>query len=312
MVLFLQITGFPLFSQINNSVELKADTNQLKLGQQTVLEVSVICSKDRKPVLPDWKIVLKDKLDIISASNADTLSITYTQLKIRQELIVGKYNEDTTIVDSVLVPLVKNRDTVFAYSNKLTIYPVLEKVDLNNDIRDIKGPEEIPYSWREMLPYIISFVALVIAGLLTWLIITIIRKIRKRKTKVTAPEPPKVIIPADIIALEKLNQLRTSEAWFTTDSKEYLTSLTDILREYIYNRWNFDARESTSEEILSAEFIQLVDDDHLQKLKDILSTADLVKFAKASTGTDENKHMLEKGILFVETTKEITPPAPNV
>ena len=114
--------------------------------------------------------------------------------------------------------------------------------------------------------------------------------------------PPKPIIPAHIIALGKLNKLKAEEKWFTTDSKLYNTDLTDILREYIFNRWGFDAQESTSEEILAAEFILTIEPSHLKTLKDILGTADFVKFAKANTTTDENKLMLEKAILFIEMT----------
>src|SRR5688572_24225022 len=92
--------------------ELKIDTNYLKLGQQTVLELSITCTKSRIPLIPDWKNILKDKLDIISIGNADTIASTDEQLKLRQELIVTKFNEDTISIDSLKIPLVKKRDTV--------------------------------------------------------------------------------------------------------------------------------------------------------------------------------------------------------
>jgi len=291
-----------IHSQSLDIAELKIDTNYLKLGQQTVLKFSVTCNKDRKPVIPDWKEILKDKLEIISLGNADTVSLTDSQIKIRQELVVAKFNEDTSVIDSLVVPLYKKRDTLFIPCNDLTIYPIPENVDMSKDFRDIKSPEDIPYSWQEILPYILLFVAVIVLGLLTWLMVVLIKKYRKKKAPIIIAEEPKVIIPADTIALEKLNRLKTEEKWFTTDSKTYITELTDILREYIFNRWEFDARESTSEEILAADFILKVDHIHLQNLKDILSTADFVKFAKANTSTDENKSMLDKAFKFVETT----------
>jgi hypothetical protein len=218
--------------------------------------------------------------------------------------VVAKFNEDTTRIDSLWIPLVKKRDTAFVLCNTLTVYPILEEVNLEDDIRDIKGPEEIPYSWQEILPYILLFVGIVVAIFIIWGIVRIIKRSRKKEVIVTEPEPPKIIIPADIIALEKLNQLKSQEKWFTTDSKAYITELTDILREYIFNRWGFDARESTSEEILGADFILSIDHSHLEKLKEILSTADFVKFAKANTSTDENKLMLDRSFVFVEMTAE--------
>lgn len=283
--------------------ELKIDTNYLKLGQQTVLKFSVTTSKSRKPVLPVWKDVLENKLDIISEGEVDTLSITDSQLKVRQELIVAKFNEDTVVIDSLRIPLVKGRDSVFTESNSIIIYPILEQVDLDKEIRDIKSPEDIPFAWWEILPYAVIILGVIILSLLLFGVVKLIKKRRKKKQQLVEIPPPVIIIPAHIIALEKLNRLKQEEKWFTTDSKMYMSELTFILREYISNRWGFEAIESTSEEILSAEFILQIDHIQLTQLKEILSKSDFVKFAKANTSTDENKWMLDQTILFVEMTK---------
>ena len=303
-VIFFFVFSLGLQAQSLDVAELSIDTNYIRLGQQTVLKFSVTCSKDRRPVIPVWKDVLKDKLDIISEGPADTIAITGSQLKVRQELVVAKFNEDTSVIDSLQIPLCKNRDTLFVATNALKIYPVLEEVDMEKDIRDIKSPVDIPYDWHEFMPYIIGFIGLIVLGLLIWIIIRLVKRKRKNKVVEIVPEPPPVIIPAHLIALEKLELLRVGEKWLTTHSKTYITELTDILREYIFNRWGFDARESTSEEILSAGFIAQVDPDHLRKLKEILGTADYVKFAKANTSTDENRQMLEKATGFVEITQQ--------
>lgn len=291
-----------IMAQNLNVAELSVDTNYLRLGQQTVLKFSVTCATDRKPVIPNWKEILSGKLDIITAGNADTISITDDELKIRQELVVAKFSEDTLVLDSLMIPLVKKRDTVFVMANTLKVFPILEDVDMNQEFRDIKGPEDIPYSWREVLPYILLFLGVCLLCLIIWLVVRIVKRTRKKNVEYVAPAPPPPVIPAHIIALDKLQRLKAEEKWFTTDSKLYITELTDVLREYIFNRWGFDAQESTSEEILGASFILTVNHQHLQTLKEILSTADFVKFAKANTSTDENKNMLDKSILFVELT----------
>ncbi len=301
---FLLLFSGSITAQSLDIAELKIDTNYLKLGQQTVLKFSISCKKERIPILPDWKTVLDGKLDIISLGDADTIAITENQLKIRQELVVAKFNEDTTVIDSLWIPLTKRRDTVFIATNQLKIYPILENVELDKDFRDIKSPVDIPLAWTEIVPYIALFIGILLLVLVIWIIYKIIKRSRKKKQVVIVPEVPVIIIPADIIALEKLAKLKAEEKWFTTDSKGYITELTDILREYIFNRWGFDAQESTSEEILAADFILTMDHSHLDKLKEILGTADFVKFAKANTGTDENKRMLESAIFFVEMTKQ--------
>jgi hypothetical protein len=301
--LIILVFLFPhLHSQSIDIAELSIDTNYLKLGQQTILKFSVTCNKDRRPVIPNWKEVLDGKLDIISAGNADTIALTDAQVKIRQELVVAKFNEDTSVIDSLFIALVKRNDTLYIPCDDLKIYPIPEKVDMDQGIRDIKSPEDIPFTFQEILPYALAILGIILLIVILWLIIHFIRKARRKKVVVEKEPEPEPKIPADVIALEKLNQLKSGEKWFTTDSKAYLTELTDILREYIFNRWGFDTQESTSEEILAADFILTVDHLHLQNLKDILSTADFVKFAKANTSTDENKSMLAKAFIFVETT----------
>ena len=78
--------------------------------------------------------------------------------------------------------------------------------------------------------------------------------------------------------------------------------MTDILREYINDRFGFNATEMTSYEILE-RLEESQDKDSLSELSDLLSTADMVKFAKFKPMLNENDRNLVSALEFVNGTK---------
>ena len=95
------------------------------------------------------------------------------------------------------------------------------------------------------------------------------------------------------------------------DPKEYYTRLTDTLRQYINERYGFNAMEMTSSEII--ERLNNTDDPKmLDELRQLFTTADLVKFAKWSTLVNENDANLVNAIDFINQTKQENVPTEEV
>lgn len=91
------------------------------------------------------------------------------------------------------------------------------------------------------------------------------------------------------------------------DQKAYYTLLTDVLRKYIKERFGFNAMEMTSSEIIS-RLRSEGDDKMTSELRELFTTADLVKFAKYSTLINENDANLVNAIEFINTTKQENQP----
>lgn len=91
------------------------------------------------------------------------------------------------------------------------------------------------------------------------------------------------------------------------DQKTYYTLLTDVLRKYIKERFGFNAMEMTSSEIIS-RLRSEGDDKMTSELRELFTTADLVKFAKYSTLINENDANLVNAIEFINTTKQENQP----
>ena len=85
----------------------------------------------------------------------------------------------------------------------------------------------------------------------------------------------------------KLNELDEKLLWQNNKVKQYYSELTEIIRNYIERELKVPALEKTSDEVIEmlrdfndAESIETTK-ENIEKLKDLLREADLVKFAKS-------------------------------
>jgi len=165
---------------------------------------------------------------------------------------------------------------------------------------DIKAPYEAPITFKEIAPWI--FGVLLAAGLI-FLILYALRKRRNNIPFFMIPQKPKE--PAHIIALRELDRIKEEKIWQQGKTKHYYSLLTNVLREYIENRYDIPALEQTSEETISAFRMKgsLVDEKSFDNLKRILGNADLVKFAKYEPLPDENNMALVDSYFFINQTK---------
>ena len=117
-------------------------------------------------------------------------------------------------------------------------------------------------------------------------------------------EKEEIIIPAHVIAINKLDTLKSKNLWQQGKIKEYQSNLTYVAREYLENRYGVKALELTTDETLKA--LENVDFEGIysEDLKQILTIADLVKFAKAKPGDDIHSSFMTKTYDLIENTKQ--------
>jgi LPXTG-motif cell wall-anchored protein len=175
------------------------------------------------------------------------------------------------------------------------------QVDTTLAIKPIIGPLKVPVTFREMVPWIL-------AGLAVILLITgIIWYLRKRKKQ----EPvfnlkPKVVLLPHERALNDFEKLRVKKLWQAGRVKEYHSEVTEILRRYIEEHFKVPALEQTSAEITdSLKNLEGCRPDSLSKLNRVLILADMVKFAKAQPLALENEQCLGDSVEFVNETTSL-------
>jgi hypothetical protein len=112
-------------------------------------------------------------------------------------------------------------------------------------------------------------------------------------------------------AMKEIEQIKADKMVSSENQKEYYTKLTDTLRKYIEERYGFSAMEMTSSEIIE-RLMSTGDQQSLDELRQLFTTADLVKFAKYSTMINENDANLVNAIDFINQTKLENQPVEEV
>jgi hypothetical protein len=161
-------------------------------------------------------------------------------------------------------------------------------VQVANDIRDIKPPLEISSGWI-WLWWLLGALA-VVTLLLEW------RQFLKHVTK-ASPVPP---VPAHIRAKQKL-----SEAFaLISQPKEFCILVSNTIRFYLEERFDFRAPERTTEEFLrELSATDLLLPEQKESLGKFLESCDLVKFAKYEPGENELRELHGAAVKLVEETE---------
>jgi low affinity Fe/Cu permease len=276
LILFLFISNF-VFAQT-----AILDTNSILIGEQINFSISNTISKTE--VWPNYEEFLVEGVEIIDEGNIDT-----SENLISQKFIITAWDSGSYYIPPISFSA--NSKTEGLLLNVQTI--ILEE---GAELKDIKKPMEAPIGWSDIWPWMLVFILLI-------LVIFLIKKYafnRKEKVKI---EKQEVIIPADITALKQLKKLDKSKLWQTGNVKEYHAKISEIIRRYTENRFNFIALELATDEIIN-ELKSKVNNEQLTSIIILLQRADLAKFAKIKPNEDENKESMQLAKHFIGQTKE--------
>lgn len=264
------------------SQKISVDTNIIFVGQQTEIEISNNIKNSE--FWPNFNDTLVKGLEIVQ-SDFDTLSE-----KIIQKIIITSWDSG-----SYYIPPIKFSAT--SKSNALIINVLLLDIDANSELKDIKGPLDDNIGWSDIWPWL----------LLTLIILLSIFTYKKyfNKKKKTVVVKKNIQTPAHVLALNALKKLENKKLIDKKDIKEYYSSISEIIRRYIENRFNFPALELTTYEILDIITANIKKEESIS-LKNILEISDLVKFAKKIPDQNENIKNLNLATDFVKKTKKET------
>lgn len=304
--------SFSLYAQ-KSTVRATIQPSDILIGEHAVINIEVISPKGRDIIFPVYGDTLVRGIEVLRMLPPDT---TMTEvMTINQKYIVTSF--DSTLYHIPSMQVIDGTDTIQTndfglkvsapqLSDSTLAYLELLKENQTDsidfvklEISDIKDIQPAPFVWQDYLEYIyIPLLILLALALIGFGIYFFMRK-KKKGYYFT----PKVILPPHVVALQELDKLKSSKLWQKGQEKEYFTELTDILREYIDRRFNIDAPEMISEDIIKAVHLATDTKSATDGLAQILHLADLVKFAKYTPFADENDLSLVNAYLFVNQTK---------
>lgn len=287
--------------------EARIDTLVLLIGEQRELTLDVTCDAKQKLKMPDFKPMqpLTKEVEVVDYLSTDTTFLDEgKRMQVLQRYTITAW--DSAFV--LLPPFEVEVDGKPYQSKQLALKVLTIPVDtLHLDqFCPPKTIQDNPFSWDDWKP-VIWFV--VINQLFVLLLLWIYGRWRDNKPLIRIIRR-KAKLPAHQVAMSEIERIKGERKWAEEDSKEYYTQLTDTLRNYIKERYGFNATEMTSSEIIE-RLLEVQDEQALAELRQLFTTADLVKFAKWTTLINENDANLVNAIDFINQTKqEVDPNAP--
>lgn len=308
LIIIINIIWLNSFVNAQNlTVTIKADTNNVLIGDQIKINLTVNSDEKTKIYLPSIPDTI-GKIEVISRSKIDT-TLSENQFILNQNFVVTSFDSGSFLFPALTILYERAGQTTLypIQSDSIVLYFNTVTVDTSQAIKDIKPPFDEPYTIADFIDYIL--IGLGIIAIIT----AIFYFLKKKKKKIKTHQDYDPKIPAYLIALDDLKKLENEKFWQKGQVKKYYTILTEIIRLYIERQFGIPALEMTSDEILyflrnykHAENNNIYfDDNSINLLKTLLEIADMVKFAKYQAVPDENDLCMKYSVEFVKITSEI-------
>ena len=295
--LFFALVNITLAGEI--SVRTSIEPSEILIGEQASLKIELTQDKEDKVSWPQFSDTIATNVSIIEKLATDTISLPDNRISITSEYLVSSYDSGFYYIPEFVFETT---------SQKVTSNPVgltVNTVQVNEQTDDIHAEKDImsaPFSWIELAQW--SGIGLAIILIIAIIVLLLMRFVFKKKVTII-PEEPEVILPAHVVALEKLEQIKTEKIWQQGQIKQFYTQLTDVIREYLSRAYSINAMEMTTDEIVALVKKNKDLDEIRIVLKEMLELSDLVKFAKFIPLENENEKAVLDAFMIVEkTTKE--------
>ena len=290
---------FFLFSFLSTGQEVTSsiDSTKIKIGEELLYTINVQVDSTDVVVFPEEQTF--GPLEMIESYKTDT---TFEATKYRlikkyglTQFDSGRYtippqrifiNNQPFLTDSIRVEV---KDVVVD-TTKQKMFDIKPAVE-------VKGP---PFDWLLLLYWLLPILAIIALAVYLF-------QRKKRKDAAEKQLPP---YEEAIFALKKLDN---SQLLKENKSKEYYSSLTEIVKRYLDREVDESALESTSNELITRLMMHKdagnfdFDLETIRKLDMIFKRADLVKFAKMNQQVGQAEVDRETIEEIINETHEVIP-----
>ena len=296
LFIILAISVLAMSAQV--SVEAEIDSIQIFVGQQAHVTLSATAKENAKVEFPQFKPTqyVTPGVEVLDCKELEKKE--QDNGFVTRRVVYTMTSFDDTLY--YLPPMEVKIDGKPYQIKSLALKVLTIEVDTLH-AEQFFGPKDVqnnPFQWSDWsLPFWLSVLMLVLLAVGYYLYL----RLRDNKPIISHIRIVKRLLPHQK-AMKEIEQIKADKMVTSENSKEYYTKLTDTLRKYIEERYGFSAMEMTSSEIIE-RLTSAQDQKALDELRQLFTTADLVKFAKYSTLINENDANLVNAIEFINQTK---------
>lgn len=274
--------------------------NKIRIGEPIQVDIAVMHPEAKTFVYPRFSDdTITTNIELVSPIQIDT---TFANSSDKSSILGFQVTLQITSFDSGLwampqIPFLINSDTILSEAFLIEVSTI--EVDTSKAFAPIVQPMELPYSWREVFEIIGTY------GVYAYVILFLLAILVYFLGKDPSKQPIQEVIPSTPphqIAIQRLKELEEEQLLAKGAVKAYHIQLSDIVRQYIENRFNVLARESTTDEIKHMLKKLRLDTSLRNNVINSLRVSDLVKFAKANPEEKENIQCLQTAFDLVSLT----------
>ena len=271
-------------------VTASVDSTKILIGGRSHYFITVYAPKGTKISFPEFnnkKEIVSD-IEVLSAKS-DTADAN-SKVRIRRIYTITAWDAKRYTIPAQKVIVGGATKTTGNVTLDVQAVPVDTVKSTPMPPDDI---QQVPFSWGEWVPVISVIVfALILICFVFYLYRNLCHKKNGRALKKARA------LSYYEQAKHDLSEIAANKMLYA-EQKAYYTDVTNVLRKYISQRYNINALEMTSHEILES----MKDVCDVSELKVVFNTADLVKFAKYSTDANDMTYYLDSIIHFIDSTK---------
>ena len=301
LTILLSLVTSAGLAQVN--VTAKADTAFVLIGDPITIDLS---ANFPNSIRLEWPFLVEriGEFDILKSGKLDTME-SGSSKTIRQQMKVAVY--DTGYFAFPGIPFeyrtAQDDSIQILRTNPIMIRAETFEIDTAElKIMDIKPIMEIPFSWVEIIPLLRTINAILVGlALLVFFVLL-------RRRKPVEVEETEIVIPDESPrdkAIRKLDRLFNKKLWQSGHVKEYYAEISLIFREFLENKFDIQALESVTGEIIDDMKKLGASTDEINQLRSILSRADLVKYAKAEPSVKDHTNAIDEVKDYIGNIKSV-------
>lgn len=307
LLLILFSPGFQAVKASNVTISAKLDSVNVLMGNLNTLHIEVVENEGTNGRLNIFQQIDKargyatvcgDSVELSTNYKVDTTRLGSGRIQINYAIPVQTFDSGFYTLPGIVY--YAGKDSAVSNSLSFNVYPVnVTAEDPIAGFAPVQGPDG-PRFYDWIPDWLLDFWWI-------WLIIFLAvctflwgMKNYNRKGVIPFIAPKELPKPWEI-AMGSLQRLKARKLWEQGMEKEYFTDLTDILREYLFERFGINAMEMTTRQIMD----KILESDLRDKrdyVKQILNVADFVKFAKVRPLPADSIAAFDNAVKFVEET----------
>lgn len=268
------------------------------IGDHDTLRFRTSLKKGERILLGDSPDSLSPGLELLGSPFIDTMDVDGDNINIQTSIIVTSFDSGSYRLPSFEAYKVRSDGSVDTLSYEGgELYVKTIEIDTSSfSPFDVKQQMDYPFTIRDVVPWAGWLLLIVVLFLLARYLRAIVKGHRSFSKAKENNEPP------HLYALRKLEELKSSHKW-KYNKKEFFSDLTEILREYIEERYSVAAMEKTSAEIIEdLSRTTFVEENEIKELHGLFKLSDMVKFAKYVANDSECEKSIPAAVNFVNST----------